>query len=130
MTQIIGRGERTALKILKTVFPNADIRIQQSIRYFISEEAWSIYNEIFKKATIDIGMSHKGKFHAIRIQDNHHTGDKTSTKDAEQKRDMQKNGVIVIDIHERDAPNLFKEQWNYKSFYQVLEPLYKAKVRI
>jgi len=128
--QFIGRGERTTLRILKIVFPNALFWTQQSISDFVSEECYSLYNEIYKKASIDIGMFDKEKLHAIRVQDKHHTGDKTSTKDAEQQRDMEENGVIVINIDERDAPNLFFEQWNYKSFYQVLDPVYKAKIRI
>jgi len=129
-TTFIGRGERTCKRILEQIFPTSPVITQISIKSCVKDEIYKFYDEVYKKATLDLILVHHEKYIAIRIQDKHHTGAKTSQKDVIQKQDMIDNGVIVVDIHERDAPYLFREKFNYKSVLEVLVPFAKAEVKI
>jgi len=124
-----GRGERTARKILEFFFPNSDVSDHFAIEGFVKKEIYNLYKKSYKNASIDLAMLHHNKLHAIRIQDIHHTGDGAAKKDSVQRKDMENNGVTVIDIHERDAPYLFQEEFNYLSALEVLRPLEKAGVK-
>ena len=126
----IGRGEKTTKKILEILFPNATIITQVPISKCVSPEIYSLYDEVYKKATIDIVMEYKNKVFAIRVQDAHHTGGITSRKDAIQRKDMKDNNVTVVDIYERESRNLFLDKFNYKSVLQVILPLKNAGVPI
>lgn len=125
----IGRGERTAKKILEKIFPEAEIFAQVPICNMVSKEIYDFYDPETQGSSVDIVMEWKDKVHAIRIQDNHHTSAKTSQKDSIQKKDMKDNGVIVVDIFERESPYLFRNLENYRSYLEVLLPLQKALVK-
>ena len=127
--QFIGRGERTAVRILKSTFPDASITTQVPIRSLVSDEVYDMYDESYQKATIDILMAHYRNLYAIRIQDKHHTTKRVSEKDRIQKKHMKENGITVIDIFEREAPFLFRNIHDYRSEVEVLLPLKMAKVR-
>lgn len=126
---IIGRGERTAVKILKETFPAALIYTQVPILHMVTKEIFDMYSEPYQNATIDILMVHHNKRHAIRVQDKSHTTKYKSQKDNNQRGDMEDNDIIVIDIHEREAPYLFREILDYRSKIEVLLPLKTAKVK-
>lgn len=122
----IGRGEKTAKTILETVFPSAIMYTQVPIIQMISTSVYDFYDPVHQKSSVDIVMEWRNKVYGIRIQDKHHTGAISSRKDSIQRKDMEDNGVIVIDIFEREAPNLFKNTLNYKSYLEVLLPMQKA----
>lgn len=127
--QFIGRGEKVAVKILQSTFPEAEIIIQVPICNMVSKEIFTLYSEKYQKATIDIVMIHNDKEYAIRVQDKHHITKYVSQKDRIQRRDMEDNGITVIDIFEREAPYLFRNILDYRSTVEVLLPVKLAKVK-
>ncbi len=127
--QFIGRGEKVAVKILEKTFPYAGVTTQIPIRYLVKKEIFEMYDESYKKATIDIVMINNRQDYAIRIQDKHHTSKRVSVKDRIQREDMEDNGKIVIDIFERESPFLFRNILDYRSSVEVLLPLKMAKVK-
>ena len=129
MTEIIGRGEKTAKKILRFAFPTDTILQQQPIQLYVESAVFDLYDEVYQKASVDLALFHKGKLIAIRVQDKHHTGPIASRKDRVQRHDMESNGVVVIDIFERESPYLFREILNYKSIMEVLRPLESAGIK-
>lgn len=134
----IGIGEDSALIILKMIFKKSVFDTQVKLSKIL---AWHKYTpEHFtqrnQKETIDIFMGRfygktgqKFKSHAIRIQDTHHIGDCTATADRHQKDLLEQAGVIVVDLHQRDCRELFKERVNHKSIWEVCNGLISAGVK-
>jgi len=127
--QFIGRDEKVAVKILQKTFPYAGVTTQIPIKYLVKKEIFDLYQEEYKKSTIDIVMIHNRQDYAIRVQDKHHTSKRVSEKDRIQREDMEDNGIIVIDIFEREAPFLFRNILDYRSLVEVLLPVKLAKVK-
>ncbi len=138
----IGKGEDTAYDILKFIF-NGKYIIDRQIKISTIFGIYSPRNyprpsEEHLKSSIDIMMTKlrlknlhikTTKKIAIRIQGKGHTGEHKAITDGVQKKMLEDWGFQVIDIHIRDAPNLFKERLNPDSVMELIHPLVKSGIK-
>jgi hypothetical protein len=119
MDEIIGQGERLAIKILSEIYPKAILAKQVPLRELLSAEHREDMGERAKKETIDIVIFDEYDTIAVRVQDDRHKTKNFGIIDQRQKYDLENNGVIVIDIWKSDAPYLFKEKNIEKSTEEI-----------
>ena len=119
MDEIIGQGERLAVKILSEIYPKAILAKQVPLRELLSPEDREDMGERAKKETIDIVIFDEYDTIAVRVQDDRHKTKNFGIIDQRQKYDLENNGVIVIDIWKSDAPYLFKEKNIEKSTEEI-----------
>lgn len=119
MDEIIGQGERLAIKILSEIYPKAILAKQVPLRELLSPEDREDMGERAKKETIDIVIFDEYDTIAVRVQDDRHKTKNFGIIDQRQKYDLENNGVIVIDIWKSDAPYLFKEKNIEKSTEEI-----------
>ena len=125
--QFIGRGEDTALEILKTEFPDAEFKIQVPLRDLLSEEWQDTMTESQEKETLDIVITQNDKKIAVRVQDKRHNGIGLAQRDIVQKKTLEWNNCIVVDLVEQECPILFKELLNDESIKEVKSVLTLTK---
>ena len=101
--QFIGRGEDTALEILKTEFPDAEFKIQVPLRDLLSEEWQDTMTERQEKETLDIVITQNDKKIAVRVQDKRHNGIGLAQRDIVQKKTLEWNNCIVCLLYTSDA---------------------------
>ena len=122
--QFIGKGEETALSILKDMYgESAEYKIQVSFRNLLNEEWQGTLTERQEKETLDIVVKTNLKTVVFRIQDAHHRGMHTAERDLVQKKTLEWNGHTVVDLWDHDCPELFKEKKNSKSIAEVKESI-------
>jgi hypothetical protein len=122
--QFIGKGEETALSILKDMYgESAEYTIQVSFRSLLNEEWQGTLTERQEKETLDIVVKTDLKTVVFRIQDAHHRGMHTAERDLVQKKTLEWNGHTVVDLWDHDCPELFKEKKNPKSIAEVKESM-------
>jgi len=122
--QFIGKGEETALSILKDMYgESAEYTIQVSFRSLLNEEWQGTLTERQEKETLDIVVKTNLKTVVFRIQDAHHRGMHTAERDLVQKKTLEWNGHTVVDLWDHDCPELFKEKKNSKSIAEVKESI-------
>ena len=122
--QFIGKGEETALSILKDMYgESAEYTIQVSFRSLLNEEWQGTLTERQEKETLDIVVKTNLKTVVFRIQDAHHRGMHTAERDLVQKKTLEWNGHTVVDLWDHDCPELFKEKKNAKSVAEVKESM-------
>ena len=122
--QFIGKGEETALSILKDMYgESAEYTIQVSFRSLLNEEWQGTLTERQEKETLDIVVKTNLKTTVFRIQDAHHRGMHTAERDLVQKKTLEWNGHTVVDLWNHDCPELFKEKKNSKSIAEVKESI-------
>ena len=131
--QFIGKGEDTALSILKDIYgEHAEYKIQVPFRDLLSEEWKGTLTERQEKETLDIVVTVNTKNKAdidwdhvivFRIQDAHHRGMHTAERDLVQKKTLEWNGHTVVDVWDYDCPELFKEIKNEKSIAELKESI-------
>ena len=122
--QFIGKGEETALSILKDMYgESAEYKIQVSFRNLLNEEWQGTLTERQEKETLDIVVKTNLKTVVFRIQDAHHRGMHTAERDLVQKKTLEWNGHTVVDLWDHDCPELFKEKKNSKSIAEVKESM-------
>ena len=138
--QFIGRGEETALLIIKDLFgENAEYSIQVPFKDLLEDDWKDTVTARQDKETLDIVVKLNPKNKAdtdwnyiivFRIQDNHHRGMHTQERDLVQKKTLEWNGCIVVDIWEYDCPNLFKED-KIKAISEIKESIsFEKKLQI
>lgn len=131
----IGRGEKPAVEIIQWLCPGWIVLQQVEVRKIIE---WRRRKSDFKidaryqKIPLDILMVQDKKrpidfktvkMIAVQIQDNHHTGPVTARVDKNLANILEEDfDVPVIEIHERDAVELFKNRINVKSAWEVCYP--------
>tara|TARA_Y100000296_G_C5056240_1_gene197423 strand:- start:90 stop:491 length:402 start_codon:yes stop_codon:yes gene_type:complete len=122
--QFIGKGEETALSILKDMYgESAEYTIQVPFRNLLNEEWQGTLTERQEKETLDIVVKTNLKTVVFRIQDAHHRGMHTAERDLVQKKTLEWNGHTVVDLWDHDCPELFKEKKNAKSIAEVKESM-------
>jgi hypothetical protein len=125
--QFIGRGEETALAILHTEFKDAEFKTQVPIQELLSQEWIDTLTERQEKETIDIVVMKGDRKIAIRVQDKRHNGFHLAHRDIVQKKTLEWNNCIVVDLVEQECPILFKELLNEESIKEVTSVLTLAK---
>ena len=118
--RFIGRGEKSALSILKKIFPSADIQIQFPFRSLMNEEFFSALSDRQKKETLDIVVfQYANPTLVVRVQDKTHVGVMKSARDIVQKKMLEWNECKVIDLWFYECPMLWKEKVNETSENEV-----------
>jgi len=116
MTEIIGCAEKTALEILKSIYGNtAEYFTQVKFKNLLKGEWVDTVTERQEKETLDIVVKLPIKTIVVRIQDKHHTGNITSKRDIVQRKTLEWNDCVVVDVWFYDCPELWKDQVNEKS---------------
>ena len=122
--QIIGRGEDIALEILKGEFgDDAIYKTQVSFKSLLEGDWLDTITERQEKETIDIVITKDDKKIAVRVQDRHHNGMITAQRDLVQKKTLEWNNCLVIDLIEQECPTLFKDILNIESIKEVQNAL-------
>ena len=138
---LIGRGENSALQILKQIFPGGEFYTQVKLQKILKEFKYPEVklSERQQKESIDIFMiltnQKKIRRFAIRVQNGinqkgkirGHAGEGLARADSHQKDLLEEAGIIVVDLKEYECSELFKERVNSKSFWEVCNALMEVK---
>lgn len=122
--QIIGHGEDVCISILKDLFPDAEIKTQYHFSKLMKGDFVGSVTERQEKETLDIVIFQELKRPiVVRVQDQHHSGVMTAERDRVQKKTLEWNECIVVDIQYYNCPNIFKDKINDESRRELLEAL-------
>ena len=118
--RFIGKGEKSALAILKKIFPSADIQIQFPFKNLMNEEFFGTLSDRQKKETLDIVVfQYANPTIVIRVQDKTHVGTMKSARDIVQKKMLEWNDCKVVDLWFYECPTLWKEKVNKSSEEEI-----------
>ena len=124
MTVIIGKGEKTALELLKEIYgEDVEYRTQIQFKHLMNNEFVDDLSERQQKETVDIVMFSGFNPVCVRVQGGDHTGILKSARDTVQKQMLEWCNCIVVDLWFHDCPELFKEKLNDESRREVREAL-------
>ncbi len=120
MVLMIGRGEKTAIEIIKEMMPDAVIDTQVSLYKLILPEYRDTLSDRQMKETIDIIVKRRHKpVLCVRIQDKHHASMHFGKIDGVQKTLLEWSTHDVVDIPENECPELFKEKLSNKARHEL-----------
>ena len=119
---IIGAGEDTAVSILNDLFKDGSKIIPQyPLIKLLTDDYIDSLAESYLKHKVDILIfSPGGRKIAVRVQGKDHDGVMKSARDTVQKKLMEWNGCIVVDLTWQECPYLFKEQKDENSYLEVM----------
>jgi hypothetical protein len=125
MTQIIGKGENTALDILKEIYGESvlystQVMFKDLMSFELIPEGLS---ERQQKESVDIVLFTGFSPVCIRVQGGDHGGILKSARDSVQKQMLEWSNCIVVDLWHYDCPELFNEKLNDESRREVKEAL-------
>ena len=124
MTVIIGKGEKTALEVLKEIYgEDVEYRTQIQFKHLMNYEFVDDLSERQKKETVDIVLFSGFNPVCVRVQGGDHTGILKSARDTVQKQMLEWCNCVVVDLWFHDCPELFKEKLNDESRREVREAL-------
>jgi len=119
---IIGVGEDTAVSILNDIFKDGSKVIPQyPLVKLLTDDYKDSLAESYLKHKVDILIfSPGGRKIAVRVQGKDHDGVLKSARDTVQKKLMEWNGCVVVDLTWQECPYLFKEQKDENSYLEVM----------
>ena len=118
---IIGAGEDTAVSILNDLFKDGSKIIPQyPLRQLLTDDYIDSLAESYLKHKVDIMIFTKTKRIVVRVQGKDHDGVLKSARDTVQKKLMEWNGCVVVDLTWQECPYLFKEQKDENSYLEVI----------
>jgi len=118
---IIGVGEDTAVSIMYDVFSDdTKIITQYPLTKVLSEEYKDSLSESYLKHKIDIVIFTPTQTIAVRVQGKDHEGVLKSARDTVQKKLLEWNGCIVVDLSWQECPYLFKEEKDENSYLEII----------
>ena len=124
MTVIIGKGEKTALEVLKETYgKEVEYTTQVLFKDLMSYEFRDDLSERQQKESVDIVIFSGFNPVCVRVQGGDHTGILKSARDTVQKQMLEWCNCIVVDLWFHDCPELFKEKLNDESRREVSEAL-------
>ena len=124
MTVIIGKGEKTALEVLKEIYEeDVEYKTQVQFKDLMSYDFSEDLSERQKEETVDIVLFSGFNPVCVRVQGGDHTGMLKSARDTVQKQMLEWCNCIVVDLWFHDCPELFKEKLNDESRREVREAL-------
>ena len=117
----IGIGEKTAVEIIHEFLPkDSEIKTQYPLIDLLSDDFIDSLDDKYLKHRIDIIVFKAYiKPVIIRVQGKDHEGVVKSSRDVVQKKIMEWNGCVVVDLNWYDCPCLFKEEKNDCSIKEV-----------
>lgn len=128
--EIIGQGEITLVQILLEMFPRDIIRKQVKLKELLKGDFKKTMSLREEKETVDVVLYHENKVYAIRVMGKDHLGAMKSEIDRIQKRILEMNECIVIDIWYYEAKELFRDRNNEDSRKEVKWLLKQHKIKV
>ena len=129
MTAIIGKGEKTALEVLKEIYEeDVEYKTQVQFKDLMSYDFSEDLSERQQKETVDIVLFSGFNPVCVRVQGGDHTGILKSARDTVQKQMLEWCNCVVVDLWFHDCPELFKEKLNDESRREVREALSNARL--
>ena len=129
--KFVGEGERSALKILKSIFGEieCEFKIQYLFKKLMNGDWADTLSERQEKETLDIVIFRVTKpTIVVRVQDKHHDSILKTSQDLVQKQMLEWNGCIVVDLWHKECPTLWSEEVNEKSIEEISVYLRKANL--
>ena len=127
--EIIGHGEDVCVSILKDLYPEAEIKTQFKFKDLMKGDFVGSVTERQEKETLDIVIFRENQMPiVVRVQDKHHSGSVTSDRDKVQKKTLEWNDCIVVDVQHYNCPNIFKDKNNEESKRELLEAFSDADI--
>ena len=124
MTVIIGKGEKTALEVLREIYGvDVEYKTQVQFKDLMSYDFSEDLSERQQKETVDIVLFSGFNPVCVRVQGGDHTGILKSARDTVQKQMLEWCNCVVVDLWFHDCPELFKEKLNDESRREVHEAL-------
>ena len=118
---IIGVGETTAISILTDIFKDSTKIIPQyPLVKLLTDDYIDSLSESYLKHKIDIMIFTADQKIVVRVQGKDHDGVLKSARDTVQKKLMEWNDCIVVDLTWQECPYLFKEQKDENSYLEVM----------
>jgi len=118
--ELVGRGEATAIKIIKEMMPSAVIETQVPLYKLVLPKYRDSLSDRQQKESIDIVVKRRHKsVLCVRIQDKHHASIHFGDIDGVQKTWLEWSLCDVVDIDENECPELFKEKLTNKSRHEL-----------
>ena len=118
---IIGAGEDTAVSILNDIFKdNSKIVSQYPLIKLLKDDYIDSLSESYLKHKVDIMIFTADKKIVVRVQGKDHEGILKSARDTVQKKLLEWNGCVVVDLTWLECPYLFKEQKDENSYLEVM----------
>ena len=119
---IIGVGEDTAVSILNDIFTDGSKIIPQyPLVKLLTDDYIDSLAESYLKHKVDIFISSpSGRKIIVRVQGKDHDGVLKSSRDTVQKKLMEWNGCLVVDLTWQECPYLFKEEKDENSYLEVM----------
>jgi len=127
--EIIGHGEDVCVSILRELYPEAEIKTQFKFKDLMKGDFVGSVTERQEKETLDIVVFRENMMPiVVRVQDKHHSGSVTSDRDKVQKKTLEWNDCIVVDVQHYNCPNIFKDKNNEESKRELLEAFSDADI--
>lgn len=121
VAEIIGQGERATLQILKDIYgDSAEYFTQFKFKDLLKGDWIDTVTERQEKETLDIVVKTPKKTMVFRVQDKHHTGRITEARDTVQRKTLEWNDCIVVDLWFHDCPELWKDEVNDASKQEII----------
>ena len=118
---IIGVGEDTAVSILNDIFKDGSKIIPQyPLIKLLTDDYIDSLAESYLKHKVDIMIFTADQKIVVRVQGKDHDGVLKSARDTVQKKLMEWNGCVVVDLTWQECPYLFKEQKDENSYLEVM----------
>lgn len=148
MTDVIGAGEATVIKILEKILPSDyHIKTQVHIEKLIRKKDFELLDEEFNKHKVDVviyywkpygrGYVKETPLVVVPVQGYDHTSGKTGMKH------WQKSGkdkiyfklfkdakLKIVPILFNECPNIFKERYNIEAVGELCTMFKMAKVKL
>ena len=118
---IIGVGEDTAVSILNDIFKDGSKVIPQyPLVKLLTDDYIDSLAESYLKHKVDIMIFTKTKKIVVRVQGKDHDGVLKSARDTVQKKLMEWNDCVVVDLTWQECPYLFKDQKDENCYLEVM----------
>ena len=129
---IIGVGEDTACSILNDLFKDGSKIIPQyPLKQLLTDDYIDSLAESYLKHKVDIlVLSPGGRKIVVRVQGRDHEGILKSARDTVQKKLMEWNGCVVVDLTWQECPYLFKEQKDENSYLEIINAFENSGLHI
>ena len=118
---IIGVGEDTAVSIIYDIIDDdTKVITQYPLVKLLADDYIDSLAESYLKHKVDIMIFTKTKKIVVRVQGKDHDGVLKSARDTVQKKLMEWNDCVVVDLTWQECPYLFKEQKDENSYLEVM----------
>jgi len=125
---IIGQGEVTLVQILLDLFPRDIVKTQVKLIDLLKGDFKTTMSLREEKETVDVVLYRDNKEYVFRVMGRDHLGIKKSQIDKIQKRILEMNRCIVLDLWYYECKELFRDKDNANSRDEIKRVLKNFKL--